>query len=42
MSKRERVLSVDRSGKGQSEIEFGRRFALGQNWNGTQGLNFWY
>ncbi|MCB9113536.1 MAG: family 16 glycosylhydrolase [Caldilinea sp.] len=38
----ERVLSVDRSGKGQSEIEFGRRFALGQNWSGTQGLNFWY
>lgn len=38
----ERVLSVDRGDRGQSELEFGRRFALGQNWAGNQGLNFWF
>jgi beta-glucanase (GH16 family) len=37
----ERVLEVKRDGRGQSPIEFGRRFAQGQDWRGNQGLSFW-
>jgi beta-glucanase (GH16 family) len=38
----ERVLEATRSGGGQSALEFGRRFAQGQDWSADKGLSFWY
>lgn len=38
----ERVLQVTRRDASRSALEFGRRFALGQDWSGSQGLSFWY
>lgn len=38
----EQVLQAVRTGNNQSTLEFGRRFALGQDWRGNLGLNFWF
>jgi beta-glucanase (GH16 family) len=38
----EHVLEVARAGQGQPPLEFGRRFAQGQDWRGNQGLSFWF
>jgi beta-glucanase (GH16 family) len=38
----ERVLEVKRDGWRHTPLEFGRRFAQGQDWRGNQGLSFWF
>jgi beta-glucanase (GH16 family) len=38
----EGVLQAGRNTPGRSAVEFERRFALGQDWSGNQGLNFWF
>jgi beta-glucanase (GH16 family) len=38
----EKVLQVTQNDASQASLEFGRRFALGQDWRGNQGLSFWY
>lgn len=38
----EGVLQATRVADRRSMLEFERRFALGQNWSDSQGLNFWF
>ena len=38
----EGVLQATRGTKGKSALDFERHFALGQDWSGNQGLNFWF